>query len=374
MNAQELIAFFMDLHRHPELGLHEFETTRKIREKLEAHGVLCVPSSLATGLTAVIQGSAPGRTIALRTDLDALPVQEETGLSYASEVPGVMHACGHDFHATVMLGAALRLQAARDRLKGCVKVIFQPAEEISEGGAAMAREDLFGDVEEFYAIHTYQPFETGTLGIKEGPVMAAPDSFSLTFTGKGTHAGQPHKGVDPIPAMCAFVLEAQTICSRTVNPFEPVVVSIAHVSAGTAWNVIPGTAFAEGTVRTLCRETRTDIRNRLERMAAHIAEAHGLQADFRWRPGPDPVINDPDLCRACASLAREMGFHVARQEDCMLGEDFSEFLRRAPGVLIRVGTGGQFPNHHPGFTADPQALERAADFFARLAMERAGLT
>lgn len=373
MNEQKLIEFFRDLHAHPELGNEEFRTTERVRAALRAHGIETLDTGLATGALAVIGGGRPGRTIGLRCDMDALPVQEESGLPYASETPGVMHACGHDFHTAVMLGAALLLKEREAELSGKVYVVFQPAEELASGGKAMAATHLTDDAEEFFSVHTYPGFPAGTLGIKEGPVMAAPDRFSLTIRGVGAHAAQPHKGVDPIPAAAAFVLAAQSIVSRSIDPFEPVVVSVAHVRAGNTWNVVPETAFVEGTVRSLRPGPRAQIRDALGRMAAATAAAHGCTADFAWDEGPDPVVNDPELCRAARELARELGFNTALQEDTMGGEDFSEYTRNCPGAFIRVGTGGGYPNHHPKFTADPAALCPAARYFAELALRRANL-
>ena len=367
----ELIAFFEDLHRHPELALEEERTTALLRNALEEAGIAVYPSGLPTGLIAVIEGTAPGRVIGLRADMDALPVQEESGLPYASEIPGKMHACGHDFHAACMLGAALLLKERENELRGTVKIVFQPAEEISGGGHVIAPQEILQDVEEFYAGHTYPAFPAGTLGVKPGPVMAAPDAFTIRIHGKGAHAGDPHQGVDPIPAAAAIVLSAQTIISRAKNAFEPAVLSFAHFQAGTTWNIIPEEALLEGTVRTLNQELRKSIRTRLNALTESIALAHGCTADIQWMIGPDPVINDERLCREAAKVAQELGFTVKQQDDTMIGEDFSEYLKICPGVFIRVGTGGQYTNHHPRFTVDPAALWPAAHFFAELALQRA---
>jgi len=371
MTERELIAFFQDLHRHPELAFGEVRTTEKVRAALRTAGVEMPDIPCFTGLIAVVRGALPGRVIGLRCDMDALPVQEESGLPYASCEAGKMHACGHDFHTSLMLGTALLLQAGREELRGTVKIAFQPAEEINQGGRALMETGLLDDVEEFYAPHTYHGFPAGTLGIKEGPVMAAPDRFSVTLRGKGAHAGQPHKGVDPIPALAALVQSLQCIVSREVNAFTPAVLSITRVQAGSTWNVVPESAYLEGTVRTLDNGVRQAIRASLLRTAEGLAAAHGCTAECEYEEGPDPVINDAALCAAARDIALEMGFAVERQEDTMGGEDFSEYLKRAPGVFIRVGTGGGYANHHPRFTADPAALWPAARFFAALARKRA---
>ena len=370
MTEQQLIAFFQDLHRHPELGNEEVRTTKKVREALTEAGIEILDPGTATGLIAVIRGG-PGRVIGLRADMDALPVQEETGLAYESCVPGKMHACGHDFHTACMLGAALAIKERENELSGTVKIVFQPAEEISNGGYQMAHSGLLNDVQEFYAGHTYPAFPAGTLGIKECPVMAAPDAFTIRIRGRGAHAGNPHLGVDPIPAAAALVLSAQSIISRTKNAFEPAVLSITHLQAGNTWNVVPEEALLEGTVRTLHEDLRGQIHARLTAMADAVAQAHGCTAETEWQIGPPPVINDAALCQAARQVALSMGFQVDRQADTMGGEDFSEYLNLAPGVFIRVGTGGGIPNHHPQFTVDPAALAPAARFFAELALNRA---
>ena len=373
MTERELVAFFKDLHQHPELGYEEFRTAEKVREQLSAAGIPMLDTGLPTGIIAVIQGDHPGKTIGLRCDMDALPITEQTGLPYASCENGKMHACGHDFHTSCMLGAALMLWEARQELHGTVKVVFQPAEELGVGTGAplLVKTGLLDDVQEFYAIHTYPQFEAGTLGVKAGPMMAAPDRFSITLHGKGAHAGQPDKGIDPVPALAALILNLQPIVSRRVNPFDNAVITVAHIEAGNTYNVIPEAAFLEGTVRTLNPDTRAMIMSRLRAVAEGTAAAYDCTLDYRYDQGPDAVINDAGLCETAAALGREMGFAVRRQEDTMGGEDFSDFLKICPGVFIRVGTGGGYPGHHPKFNADPAALWPAARYFAMLARKRA---
>ena len=367
---EELLGLFQWLHRHPELGFEEAETTKRIRELLTREGIEILDSPLKTGLIAQVTGAKPGRMIGLRCDIDALPIQEESGLEYASAIPGKMHACGHDFHTAVMLGAAILLKRREAELSGTVRIVFQPSEENANGAQAAVNSGLLDDVEEFYGVHSYPWFEAGTLGIKEGPVMAAPDRFAITIRGKGSHAAEPNKGRDPIPAAATIALAAQSIVSRSIDPFSPAVVSITHMEAGNTWNVVPVTAFLEGTVRTLNPGVREHIQRELARISESSAATYGCTAEFRWHNGPAAVINDDELCRAVRELALEMGYQVDRQEDTMGGEDFSEYLRLCPGVFIRVGTGGSYPSHHPQFTVDPNALWPAANFFARLAMER----
>ena len=371
MNLEnKLLSLFKWLHQHPEIGCEEVNTTKRIRETLASEGVEILESPLETGLIARVTGAKPGRVIGLRCDIDALPIQEESGLDYASVNPGKMHACGHDFHTAVMLGAAILLKRQEAELAGTVKIVFQPSEENANGAQIAVDSGLLDDVEEFYGIHSYPWFETGTLGVKDGPVMAAPDRFEITIHGKGTHAAEPNKGRDPIPAAATIALAAQSIVSRSIDPFSSAVVSIAHIEAGNTWNIIPETALLEGTVRTLNQGVREHIRRELARIAESVASTYGCTADFRWHNGPAAVINDDALCNVVRELALKEGYRVDRQEDTMGGEDFSEYLRLCPGVFIRVGTGGSYPSHHPQFTVDPNALWPAAKFFAKLAAER----
>ena len=372
VRAEALAAYLPDiwarLHERPELAFEERETTALLRGELTAAGVELLPfDTPKTGLIACIRGEKPGPVAALRCDIDALPITEESGLACASRCPGKMHACGHDFHAAAMLGAALLLQERREQLCGTVKVILQPAEEIASGAETMLATGLLSDVRCFIGIHSYPAFAPGTLGIKEGPVMAAVDRFEITLRGHGAHAAQPQKGTDVITAQAALIQSLQTLVSRCVDPFDPVVLSVTHVSAGNTWNVLPETAYLEGTVRTLSERARMQLEQGLKRMAAEIAAAYAMTAEVHWVAGPPAVVNDAELCALARRTAQRMGLQTARQEDTMGGEDFSRYTQQAPGIFIRVGTGGQYPGHHSKFTVDPAALAPAAAYFAQLA-------
>jgi len=363
---KKLIEIFKWLHRHPELAMKEYNTTEYLRKELLDAGVRLLDTKLETGLIAVIgNGEAP--VIALRADIDALPIQEKTSLSYVSETPGVMHACGHDFHATCMLGAAMLLKKHEESLHGTVKVIFQPAEEIDRGANLMLGTGLLNDVQLFLAGHTYPWYSVGTIGIRQGPVMSSADRFSVCIKGKGCHAANPDVGIDPIPALGAIISAFQTVVSRWVDPFDGVVVSITRVEAGNTWNVIPETAFLEGTVRAMKETVREKIRQSLEQLAKATSKAFGCEAEFEYEQGPSPLLNDIGVCERASVAARELGLNVEINPPSMISEDFSRYLKLAPGALFRIGTGGGFDNHHPLFTADPSALLQTARFFAALA-------
>lgn len=363
---KKLIDAFQWLHRQPELAMNEHKTTEYIKSILLDNGVRLLDIDLETGLIAAI-GAGDGPTIALRADIDALPIQEQTSLPYAAETPGVMHACGHDFHAACMLGAALLLKKREAALPGTVKIIFQPAEEVNQGAEFMVATGQLDDVRLFLAGHTYPWFASGTLGIRSGPVMASADHFSVRIRGKGCHAANPNMGIDPIPPLGAIISAFQTIVSRRINPFDDAVVSITHVEAGNTWNVTPEAAFLEGTVRAMTETVRESIQQNLEHMVTNIAMAYGCEAAFEYERGPSPVINDACICEQAASVAHELGLNVEINPPSMIAEDFSRYLQIAPGALFRIGTGGGFDNHHPSFTADPSALLPAARFFATLA-------
>lgn len=372
---EEIRALFEWLHRHPEPSLKEYETTRKLRETLTAHGIEVLESSLETGLVAVIRGcggdcrTGQERVVGLRADMDALPIQEDTALPYASEHPGCMHACGHDFHMASIMGAALMLHARRNEWCGTVKVVFQPAEEIDRGGKLLMASGLVDDCEVFLAGHTIAGLPAGQIGIKEGPVMAAVDRFGVTLHGQGCHAAHPHKGVDPVPAMAAMVQSLQAIVSRSLDPFAPRLLSITHVEAGNTWNIIPETAFFEGTIRTLEKEDRVLMQRRFHEIVDGTAAAYGVTAQIDWTSGSPAVVNYATLCGRAREIAARCGLKAVRQENTLGAEDFSLYGQGRPSLFVRIGTGGSCPAHHPGFTVDPQALYPAACFFAEMTLD-----
>ncbi|MBQ6562741.1 MAG: amidohydrolase [Clostridia bacterium] len=360
---------FRDFHRHPETAKEEYRTTQKVREFLEKQGIQILDLPLPTGVLAQV-GSGEGPVIALRADMDALPVQEQTDLPYVSETPGKMHACGHDFHTTALLGAAALLKEREAELKGTVRLIFQPGEEINYGALAMLGTGLLDDVQEYYGLHTDPNIEAGTLGIRENAIMASPDWFGVTIEGKGGHGAQPHNCIDPVPAMASLILALQQVVSRRISPFSACVLSVTRASAGNTWNVIPGTAEIEGTIRTMSDEER-DLGEQLIRQTAEsVAVAYGCTAKVGYKRQSRPLINTPALAAFATGVAEEMGIPVIRQEPSMIGEDFAEYLKDHPGCFVRVGTGIGPALHHPKFTVDPSVLSGTAEFLARTAQKR----
>ena len=360
---------FRDFHRHPETAKEEYRTTQKVREFLEKQGIQILDLPLPTGVLAQV-GNGEGPVIALRADMDALPVQEQTDLPYASETPGKMHACGHDFHTTALLGAAALLREREAELKGTVRLIFQPGEEINYGALAMLGTGLLDDVQEYYGLHTDPNIEAGTLGIRENAIMASPDWFGVTIEGKGGHGAQPHNCIDPVPCMASLILALQQVVSRRISPFSACVLSVTRASAGNTWNVIPGTAEIEGTIRTMSDEER-DLGEQLIRQTAEsVAAAYGCTARVGYKRQSRPLINTPALVAFATGVAEEMGIPVIRQEPSMIGEDFAEYLKDHPGCFVRVGTGIGPALHHPKFTVDPSVLASTAMFLAGVAQKR----
>ena len=365
----KLEEIFQDFHRYPEISTKEFRTTKKIKEYLTEWGVKLIALPLPTGVLAQI-GTGNRPVAALRCDLDALPVQEETGLPYASEVSGCMHACGHDFHMTSVLGAALLLKERESQLKGTVRLIFQPSEEVNEGAVPVLRTGLLGDVSEYYGIHADPEIDAGTLGIREGAVMACPDHFQIRIHGCGGHGAQPHLSLNPIPCAASVILALQQAVPGKISPFSPCVLSVCQIQAGDTWNVIPGQALLEGTLRTMSDTDRETGISSIREIAEYTAKTWGCTAETVLFPAPPPVVNNADLAVFAAETARSLGIRVIQQEPSMIGEDFAEYLQEKPGCFIRVGTGIGPGLHHSKFKADPSVLSGTAEFLTELVIRR----
>ncbi|MDR2134215.1 MAG: amidohydrolase, partial [Treponema sp.] len=338
---QKLEQHFRWFHQHPEPGNGEIETTARIREILHEAGIEVLDTGLKTGLVARIpgtgrfprDGAAPGTktgkpVIALRCDIDALPLTECSGLSYASQRPGFMHACGHDFHLTALLGAALLLSEEGEELAGTVKLLFQPAEEGGGGAKQVLDTHVLDDVDEIYGLHVSPETAPGIIGVSPGPTHAAVGAFKIVVTGRGGHAARPQDTLDPIPAAAWLVGAAQTIVSRNTDPFDNSVVSFTRLEAGSTWNVIPETALLEGTFRAFTDEKLARTGRRLEEFCRGAAESFGLRIDFDWTMNTSAVDNDPALSKFTAETAESLGFSVVPCTPGMGGEDFALYQKR----------------------------------------------
>lgn len=372
MNEQDIFQKITDefywFHRHPELSYEEVETTKRLREDLAAVGIEVLDLPLKTGLVAKV-GTGEAPFIALRCDIDGLPIQEESGLAYASEHAGRMHACGHDFHISAVLGSAYLLKAKERELRGTVYLIFQPAEEAPGGARKVMETGVLKDVQAIFGLHTSPLYDVGMLGIRSGAVTASVDKFTVTFHGKGTHAAHPERGIDPIVMAASFVTAAQSIVSRNIDPAHPGLVSITHIESGNTWNVIPESSWLEGTVRCLTAEDRKLIKKRIYELAEGQAASFGGHAELTWYAGPPATDNTPDWTDFAIEVAKEAELDVVPAPVNLAGEDFAYYQEKIPGVFVLVGTGKSPANHNPKFHVDPAALGPAARYMARLAVE-----
>lgn len=413
-------------HAHPELSGEEVNTTAAIAQELDAMGIdYALPNdfipgpapvqytesenlaslkeagkafvrqdvetqggstiSSQSGLIVTIRGEAPdaydeqGRPrhrIVLRSDIDALPILEQTGASYASKNEGVMHACGHDCHIAMMLGAIRLLNELRKQLRGEVRIIFQPAEEISIGSRRMIAAGALDGVETIYGAHIWSEVEAGTVSIESGPRMANTDWFRVDISGSSAHGAMPHKGVDAIVVGAAIIEALQVVVSRDVSPFDPVVLTIGEFHGGVARNVMAGTSYLTGTVRSFDPKVREFLRERMEFMVHHVARSYSAKADFEWQSGNSALINDKKCAkRAIKSAVKVLGEDaLAKYEGTLSGEDFSEYLRVVPGVFVFIGgknpeKGADHPQHSCYYEVDESVLVSGAKLAAQYAFD-----
>ncbi len=360
-----------DLHAHPELSNREERTARVVAERLRAIGIDEIKTGVAHhGVVALIRGKQPGPVVALRADMDALPIQEDTGLAFASQNRGVMHACGHDVHTAVLLGAAEVLSQMRDAIPGAVKLIFQPAEEGApageEGGAKMMIQQGVlrdPDVSAIFGLHVNTELETGKIGYRFGSLLASVDRFRVTVTGKQSHAAMPWMGVDPVLASAHIITAVQSIASRKVDARRPIVVSFGIIRAGQAWNIIPEKVELEGTIRTHDVDVRKQAAREFHRIVHHTADGLGARAEIQFDDYGPVVRNDPELGeRAKRSLVRAVGeANVLEVQPVMGGEDFAHYAEQIPGFFIFLGVrneavGAVHPVHTPNFIIDEAAI------------------
>lgn len=349
------------LHMYPEVSGTEVETTRYIRETLEAMGLICWDLQSKTGVVAEI-GIGDEPTLALRADIDALPIVEQTGLDYASKNEGAMHACGHDFHTASLLGAVQVLKEQEASLKGKVRFIFQPAEESNRGARALISEGVLDGVDAIIGFHNKPELPVGTIGVKEGPLMAAVGQFKAEISGVGTHAAAPHNGSDPIVTACQVIANAQAIVARHTSPLEPVVLSVSHIEAGNTWNVIPEKVFFEGTIRTFNKEVERQMTEQFEKMIVQTADVYGQKGSIEWILTPPVVHNDVEITKVVRRTTEKFATVVTPQ--VTLGaEDFANYMEHVPGCFVFIGTGCPREWHHPAFLVDDAALPFAIQYF-----------
>jgi amidohydrolase len=370
--APELAVTRHHLHQNPELSEDETETSEFVTARLRALGLEPRTGIGGHGVVVEIDGGRPGRRLAIRADMDALPITEENDVPYRSRNTGVMHACGHDGHTTTLLGTAKILLERRNELAGSVRLIFQPAEETVGGARRMCKQGVMEGVDAIVALHGWPQIVLGKVGVRKGPMMASADTFDIVIHGRSGHAAYPHATIDPIVIGAEIVTALQTIASREIDPNDPVVVSITRFEAGTAYNVIPGTATLRGTYRTLASASRQSMPDRIRRIATGICNAHGATCDLHFREGTPPVVNDSDVIDLIERIATEsLGAENVVQvpHSSMGAEDFAEYLSHAPGAMFRLGLGPSSPIHTPTFNFDDRALPIGVELFTRIALE-----
>ncbi|PYI52027.1 M20 metallopeptidase family protein [Paenibacillus flagellatus] len=374
----ELVEFRRDLHRNPELSFQESETAAKVAERLRAMGYEVRTGVGGHGIVADLTGAKPGPTIALRADMDALPIQEESGLPYASQRPGVMHACGHDAHTTMLLGAARILLGHKDRIAGKVRFLFQSAEEINQGARSMIEQGALDGVDEIYGLHNLPTLAAGKAATRYGSLMGSVDRIEITLEGKGGHGAIPDQSIDPVVAASAIVMGLQSAVSREISPFDPVVLTIGSLQAGDTYNVIPHRASMTGTIRTFSPRVQASMKERVVRLVGQIAEAYRCKAAVDYIE-LTPVLVGDDRCVAHVERTIDAAIGADNRIEAaptLAGEDFSLYLQKVPGCFFWLGSGPRegaenaYGLHHPKFRIEEECLPLGASLLASVALNR----
>ena len=365
-----LTAIRRDLHAHPELGMEEHRTAALVARKLEEWGIEVHRGVGGTGVVGVLRAGSGNRAVGLRADMDALPIHEQTDLPFRSTVPGRMHACGHDGHTAMLLGAAKYLAETRN-FSGTVNLIFQPGEEGCGGALAMLADGLFErfPCDAIYGMHNCTGMEVGSFAVREGPAMAGGAFFDITVGGKGSHGARPEQGIDPVLTACHIATALQSIVSRNLSPRDPAVVSVTKVVGGDAYNVIPQTAVISGTARFFTRKVGGQIEDAMRRLAEGVAAGFGATAILDWRLIFAPTVNAPEPTAAVADAVRDLvgdAQLITTKPPVMGSEDFSFMLEQVPGAYLNVGNGPGFSPHHPGYAFNDEAIPFGAGLYARL--------
>lgn len=377
---KDMIGARRRIHQRPELAYHEAATAAFVAKKLQSLGIETATGAGETGVLGVLKGARRGKVVALRADMDALPVQEQADVEFKSRVNGVMHACGHDSHVAMLLAAATVLAAHREELQGTVKFLFQPAEE--HGGRGGAKPMIEAGVMEnphvnfVFGLHISNRLPSGSFGVRAGPAMAAPDTFRLKIRGRGGHGSAPHETVDPVYVAAHVILALQGVSARAIDPVKPFVISVGSIHSGTKENIIPDDAMLEGTIRTLDEQTRRRAKAKVDEVSKAVSKAFGATCDVSFEEDAYPVtVNDPAVTEKVAGLLSQIpGTKVVQMDPLLGGEDFSRFLQKAPGTFYYLGTRNPrkdcvYPNHSSRFKIDEDVLKYGAASLALLATE-----
>ena len=371
--GEKIVALRRDIHREPELGFDTDRTAEKVLAALDSLPLDIETGVARNGIVATLRGAGEGPTVALRADMDALPIQEETNLPFASETEGRMHACGHDGHTSMLVGAAHVLSEMRDRLGGTVKFVFQPAEEGGGGGRVMVDEGVADDISSIFALHLWPGLPFGKVATKAGSIMAAADAFEMEITGSGGHGAMPHLAADAVVIAAQVVTTLQTVVSREVDPVKPAVLTVGEIGAGTAFNIIPEKAHLGGTVRTLDPDLRESMPGRIEALARGVAKGMRGDANLDYTFSYPVTVNDEGAADRVLGVAENLFGAESVLElpnPSMGGEDFAFFLEKVPGAFIWLGVGEDVSGlHTPQFAFDEEVLPRGSALLAALALE-----
>lgn len=372
----EIVALRREFHQNPELSWQEYNTAVRIEQELNKIGITDTKRIAGTGVVGLIKGKKGSKVVALRADIDALLVQEENETSYRSQNDGIMHACGHDAHTAMLLGAAKVLWELREQFEGTVKLIFQPAEEVIEGAKKMLEEGVLEGVDSILAIHVWSELPSGKVSLEEGPRFAAGDRFKIAIKGKGSHGAMPHMGIDAIVAASAVVMNLQTIVSREIDPQEPAVISIGKIEGGGNYNVICDSVLIKGTARSFNLQVQKKFPLLLERIIKHTASSFNARAELEYMEGALPCINDPAISKIVKeSITKLYGNNIVMPcSKTTATEDFSFFLNKIPGVIAFLGTyneekGVIYPHHHNMFNIDEDILSIGTSLYAQFAID-----
>ena len=371
--GEKIVALRRDIHREPELGFDTEKTAEKVLGALEGLPLDLKTGVAQNGIVATLWGEGEGPTVGLRADMDALPIEEETGLPFASEIEGRMHACGHDGHTSMLVGAAHALSGMRDRLGGTVKFVFQPAEEGGGGGGVMVDEGVADDLSSIFALHVWPGLPFGKVATKAGPIMAAADAFEMEIRGSGGHGAMPHLAADAVVIAAQVVTALQTVVSREVDPVEPAVLTVGEIGAGTAFNIIPEKARLGGTVRTLNPDLRERMPGRMEAVASGVAKGMRGDANLDYTFSYPVTVNDEGAANHALDVAEDLFGAESVLElpnPSMTSEDFAFFLEKVPGAFIWLGVGEDVSGlHTPQFAFDEEILPRGSALLVALALE-----
>ena len=375
----DMIATRRDLHEHPELAFEEVRTSGIVAGRLRALGLEVRTGVAKTGVVGTLKGGKPGaKTLAIRADMDALPIHELNEIDYRSTVDGKMHACGHDGHTSILLAVADILSKRREELAGNVKFVFQPAEEVIGGAEPMVKEGALEGVDNIIGLHLFSSYPMGRVGVRSGPTFASADKFVLKIQGKGGHAAMPEAAVDPIVVAAYIITALQTLISRETSPFSPAVITIGKIEAGSAFNIIPEVAELQGTMRAYSTEHREKLIRRISELARSIAAAMNASCEASFFDGCPPCVNDPAMTERVRQAAEATvgASSVDTGSEVMTtgSDDMGYFLQTVPGCYFIVGAanpekGAKYPHHHPRFNVDEDAMPIAAEVLARTALD-----